>query len=209
MRGKLSRQVDWYRNHRITPADAGKTSVLCCRHTGCRDHPRGCGENSFYNIAVEDAMGSPPRMRGKPPELSQLYAKYRITPADAGKTAFKRCNPARRWDHPRGCGENCNAIFSSMPMSGSPPRMRGKLPIVMLPTAWTRITPADAGKTILALLCNSYSGDHPRGCGENKTDPKEVALKKGSPPRMRGKLKSPSQYCSAVRITPADAGKTG
>ena len=86
-------------------------------------------------------------MRGKPPELSQLYAKYRITPADAGKTG---------------------AVCSDTNIDkGSPPRMRGKHDINLSVKKTDRITPADAGKTDIVDRNKRYLWDHPRGCGEN------------------------------------------
>ena len=50
----------------ITPADAGKTYEVSLETGEYRDHPRGCGENSFYGIIIS--------------------VTNRITPADAGKT---------------------------------------------------------------------------------------------------------------------------
>ena len=49
----------------ITPADAGKTSQGLQSYHGCRDHPRGCGENDDGDISRLRDIGSPPRMRGK------------------------------------------------------------------------------------------------------------------------------------------------
>ena len=50
-------------------------------------------------------------------------------------------------DHPRGCGENQPIQVLIVKPYGSPPRMRGKLPISAEDIADYRITPADAGKT--------------------------------------------------------------
>ena len=50
------------------------------------DHPRGCGENTSGKSISAHAR--------------------RITPADAGKTAFERLLENHTEDHPRGCGEN-------------------------------------------------------------------------------------------------------
>ena len=70
----------------ITPADAGKTSTAIVKVPRGWDHPRGCGENFDVLIIHPKQVGSPPRMRGKPDGRRVSYAKYRITPADAGKT---------------------------------------------------------------------------------------------------------------------------
>ena len=66
--------------------------------------------------------------------------------------------------------------------------MRGKLVEITPYVAGIGITPADAGKTAVAVDYNSTIGDHPRGCGENKVLQKLMAYIRGSPPRMRGKL---------------------
>ena len=50
------------------------------------DHPRGCGENVNPVEVHCNAIGSPPRMRGKRICGSQSARKSGITPADAGKT---------------------------------------------------------------------------------------------------------------------------
>ena len=66
--------------------------------------------------------------------------------------------------------------------------MRGKLAVCVRINAADRITPADAGKTVLRMNARPKFQDHPRGCGENS-----VTL---------------YQYSFATGITPADAGKT-
>ena len=49
----------------ITPADAGKTVLSPAATSACRDHPRGCGENTRTEHYSRHQQGSPPRMRGK------------------------------------------------------------------------------------------------------------------------------------------------
>ena len=51
-----------------------------------------------------------------------------------------------------------------------------------------RITPADAGKTLIGFMVGCSAEDHPRGCGENKAPLRGLFGQLGSPPRMRGKL---------------------
>ena len=71
---------------RITPADAGKTDRITSEWSEREDHPRGCGENRTHQCGDSNYPGSPPRMRGKPDEVTAYQAETRITPADAGKT---------------------------------------------------------------------------------------------------------------------------
>ena len=76
------------------------------------------------------------------------------------------------------------------------------------PRLCLRITPADAGKTCLHFVHLGSKEDHPRGCGENCLISAVSLMSRGSPPRMRGKLKSQKRLDKDARITPADAGKT-
>ena len=71
---------------------------------------------------------------------------------------------------------------------GSPPRMRGKLPAILVHFCLPGITPADAGKTISAMNRSHLPQDHPRGCGENAVRNKRCVPAIGSPPQVRGKL---------------------
>ena len=52
------------------------------------------------------AKGSPPQVRGKPPEDFPKAAAFRITPAGAGKTKELEKVKIPLKDHPRRCGEN-------------------------------------------------------------------------------------------------------
>ena len=91
------------------------------------------------------------------------------------------------WDHPRGCGENIDGVVTIHNVVGSPPRMRGKLRFRGIPAGFSRITPADAGKTSAEYLRKTRLQDHPRGCGENVLEDTRAYALAGSPPRMRGK----------------------
>ena len=72
-----------------------------------------------------------------------------------------------------------------------------------------RITPAHAGNTLSGPAVEECAGDHPRACGEYKTDREKAWARKGSPPRMRG-IQFDIVFCDFFRgITPAHAGNTG
>ena len=114
---------------RITPADAGKTSNHSLTKNASSDHHRGCGENNHVIGKRNSATGSPPRMRGKPVYLPCRAGQRRITPADAGKTSQNKITRCWITDHPRGCGENNPHAHTRQSSIGSPPRMRGKLPL--------------------------------------------------------------------------------
>ena len=188
MRGKRAAALVRRAGAGITPADAGKTPACPCGLAAAEDHPRGCGENHSIAYASNVALGSPPRMRGKPVLLLYQIRQQRITPADAGKTAVTQKAFAHPWDHPRGCGENLLPTPSASRYTGSPPRMRGKPLLVANYCSIIGITPADAGKTIAQSVYSGGVEDHPRGCGENPHRDYIRQRRTGSPPRMRGKL---------------------
>ena len=70
-----------------------------------------------------------------------------ITPAGAGKTPPRGQYAARRWDHPRRCGENYALIDFRIFLAGSPPQVRGKPRLFATGGSCMGITPAGAGKT--------------------------------------------------------------
>ena len=70
------------------------------------------------------------------------------------------------------------------------------------------ITPACAGKSVPALSSGLRRWDHPRVCGEKYSYVAGYVTKKGSPPRVRGKVLFCYQPCIRLGITPACAGKS-
>ena len=147
-------------------------------------------------------------MRGKRCFLRSRGSARRITPAHAGKTETTSAGWMTKKDHPRACGENSRIFPISFMLSGSPPRMRGKQLIIYRFYRFNRITPAHAGKTLIAFSKVLITWDHPRACGENFTQGLRYLNRPGSPPRMRGKPAACIQACRRAGITPAHAGKT-
>ena len=86
--------------------------------------------------------------------------------------------------------------------------MRGKRVIEDGLDTTTRITPAGAGKTLRCVLWEWRAEDHPRRCGENFDVHIIHPTQIGSPPQVRGKRRYLPVATTAVRITPAGAGKT-
>ena len=132
----------------------------------------------------------------------------RITPAGAGKTAYRLYNPQIPEDHPRRCGENTFDVSVADDGKGSPPQVRGKRHIGYKIRRFQRITPAGAGKTELFGNSDRFNLDHPRRCGENISCNSWILLPSGSPPQVRGKRSPLKPLWSLSRITPAGAGKT-
>ena len=110
----------------ITPACAGKSPLLPCRHDNPWDHPRVCGEKVSGGSLCAASSGSPPRVRGKDTEPGFAESEFRITPACAGKSSTKRRHACSNRDHPRVCGEKSPRGHCLCYPIGSPPRVRGK-----------------------------------------------------------------------------------
>ena len=126
MRGKPTMDLEKLTGDRITPAHAGKTTLITFSTRHRKDHPRACGENTSLFYWKCNGKGSPPRMRGKRLALKNGRGDVGITPAHAGKTGNGRLAAARGRDHPRACGENSFRSPAWTAPAGSPPRMRGK-----------------------------------------------------------------------------------
>ncbi len=147
MRGKGWLKSGEYAQPRITPAHAGKRTASLPRLTRRRDHPRACGEKMVCYDPHNASAGSPPRMRGKVVYCMVSTWKARITPAHAGKRRGAVRWPCAARDHPRACGEKCQAEGFQRPFCGSPPRMRGKGGGSSRRSRGAGITPAHAGKS--------------------------------------------------------------
>ena len=70
---------------RNIPAYAGKTYGATAELLGGKEHPRVCGENHRTSFRYH-AIGTSPRMRGKPLVGLSLQPDTRNIPAYAGKT---------------------------------------------------------------------------------------------------------------------------
>ena len=86
--------------------------------------------------------------------------------------------------------------------------MRGKVRYVPAGNAYSRITPAYAGKSNIMVSNSSFSKDHPRLCGEKSDMLEKITWNLGSPPPMRGKEDTRKNQRFIKRITPAYAGKS-
>ena len=191
----------------ITPACAGKRPAGGHHRAGPRDHPRVCGEKRSGSCRILTRSGSPPRMRGKDKFHTTIQRTVRITPACAGKSAYRRACDSLGWDHPRACGEKCAGALKNSLSTGSPPRMRGKENYAKLHGLTIGITPAHAGKRFFYFSLAVVTQDHPRACGEKMISNGSSTPTKGSPPRMRGKDHAVHHRIDCVGITPAHAGK--
>ena len=148
------------------PRVRGKEGNLKMKTTEQRITPACAGKSLPALLPYLNRLGSPPRVRGKVHASTTLLFMLRITPACAGKRlTFSGTNIANH-DHPRVCGEKARCTAGIFPVSGSPPRVRGKADVRRRGAYTSRITPACAGKRHSDCTGNSAHRDHPRVCGE-------------------------------------------
>ena len=167
-----------------------------------------CGEKCATRWQKPKALGSPPRMRGKAASGGDREPGAGITPAYAGKSDPEKQPGAARWDHPRVCGEKKRLQPTITAQPGSPPRVRGKVPVCCPEHRKVRITPAYAGKSSPGSAAGCHARDHPRVCGEKMVSMIPHRRSRGSPPRVRGKVQPLGERGSQAGITPAYAGKS-
>ena len=127
MRGKRGPYRAYVMRTGLIPAHAGKTVAIQRSDVTGEAHPRACGENAFLSTQETGPEGSSPRMRGKLRCFCFCELGYRLIPAHAGKTIVYRVSVIFHWAHPRACGENVFHSPNARSISGSSPRMRGKL----------------------------------------------------------------------------------
>ena len=166
MRGQALSRSHSPSGYGITPADAGTSLTFFGMTAICRDHPRGCGDKSYYNRCPKVSTGSPPRMRGQAIIPTSKNDQGGITPADAGTSFVSSLGTLSPEDHPRGCGDKVVIFRTAITVQGSPPRMRGQVTKMVQAASQARITPADAGTSLHKILKGNHDPDHPRGCGD-------------------------------------------
>ena len=138
-------------------------------------------------------------MRGKDGVNDSAQAVTGITPAYAGKSAWRCSGIVPCWDHPRVCGEKLPCVHLTVQRLGSPPRMRGKERLLGSAPNPFGITPAYAGKSTPDRLFLYHLGDHPRVCGEKPGGRLRELVYPGSPPRVRGKAHDGRQVLRGLR----------
>ena len=69
--------------------------------------------------------------------------------------------------HPHACGENGWNGSSLASTNGPPPRVWGKLKLLLSLSTYHRSTPTRVGKTSSSRACKSATAVHPHACGEN------------------------------------------
>ena len=131
-----------------------------------------------------------------------------IIPAYAGNTLTYVRSDKYSQDHPRVCGEHSYPLSTHASIMGSSPRMRGTPHLTELTDCVEGIIPAYAGNTRSTRQPARPERDHPRVCGEHRSDARLRHRQRGSSPRMRGTHGLNPFHIHRWRIIPAYAGNT-
>ena len=191
---------------RFTPARAGtirrRQRVRCAASV----HPRACGDNGVPGVTEMFVTGSPPRVRGQYQHSVRGKDDGRFTPARAGTMTSGNVVTVTKAVHPRACGDNHKRRAVERITSGSPPRVRGQLALILLGVGLIRFTPARAGTIPTCRAATSRTAVHPRACGDNAGETIPNVPIDGSPPRVRGQCHIRVPGLRRPRFTPARAG---
>ena len=193
---------------RFIPAGAGNSCDRVRARSRRSVHPRGCGEQWHQQWRGSVHVGSSPRVRGTGGVADGSAECQRFIPAGAGN------RPARWWCsrtttvHPRGCGEQHQALYYQNDNRGSSPRVRGT-DLRGTPEAPVhRFIPAGAGNSVPPWNSMVRAPVHPRGCGEQSRQLRKASVTAGSSPRVRGTVTSINPESAPPRFIPAGAGNS-
>ncbi len=90
---------------RLTPAQAGTAPRTAGRVRSARAHPRAGGDGSRTGHSCLGAEGSPPRRRGRLPDVRVVGWQCGLTPAQAGTASRRWISSSSSWAHPRAGGD--------------------------------------------------------------------------------------------------------
>ena len=167
-----------------------------------------CGEHVEDESGETVCEGSSPHVRGAP-AVARVVADHRgIIPACAGSTPEQYPVARGHWDHPRMCGEHETDRTIVAHAWGSSPHVRGALQGQAVRDRSGGIIPACAGSTRWRWRRRPCSGDHPRMCGEHKSQTHVEFNDEGSSPHVRGALDYAADGRADAGIIPACAGST-
>ena len=156
------------------------------RSSSASVHPRACGEQPSAAAIHVCICGSSPRVRGTGRAFGTEPSHRRFIPARAGNRLPLRSRAASRAVHPRACGEQSISFMVRRSSSGSSPRVRGTVPVLLDLLESGRFIPARAGNSAARRCRVIETPVHPRACGEQRLRGGATIDEAGSSPRVRG-----------------------
>ena len=171
-------------------------------------HPRGCGADAVMMASMRWAMGSSPRVRGRPTNELPHRHERGLIPAGAGQTSTVSMMFLSVRAHPRGCGADIVRDHRPEWLRGSSPRVRGRHEMYSSSFSRAGLIPAGAGQTLRVGTCRLTNGAHPRGCGADACRIACASFAPGSSPRVRGRRGRERGGEGHRGLIPAGAGQT-
>ena len=194
LRGKRAAHASWLRTCRrrysgqVSPACAGNTRAAPPDRLGSPGQPRVRGEHYRMVNGQWVMYGSAPRARGTRLHVAGHGDRFRVSPACAGNTCWRKIQIFAVPGQPRVRGEHKTILQWVMENNGSAPRARGTLPECLARLARLRVSPACAGNTSTSTASTRASN--------------------GSAPRARGTRPELVRIEAGRRVSPACAGNT-
>ena len=152
---------------RNIPTRVGKTRTASRSPSRATEHPHACGENFGAAATRARKRGTSPRVWGKPNKSNSGLIADRNIPTRVGKTHFSRPSSYKTTEHPHACGENAMISAEHPFVTGTSPRVWGKLEDFYWPQFAGRNIPTRVGKTLGHFLPYEQVPEHPHACGEN------------------------------------------
>ncbi len=152
--------------------------------------------------------GPSSRVRGAAAGGEPRLAVAGTIPAGAGSRVRLRGGVGRSRDHPRGCGEQRSSGDSLSTYTGPSPRVRGAVEPAAVADAIRGTIPAGAGSRSARSPSRRRTWDHPRGCGEQVTQPPPAGCAVGPSPRVRGAVAVTVLLRIGAGTIPAGAGSS-
>ena len=203
------RRFGWHSAHvGITSACAEQTRIMDKLDEYSGDHLRVCGADRMSHMQVAGRRGSPPRVRSRRGAALARPRLCRITSACAEQTIYHVNLFPRRWDHLRVCGADFSRQYRRTVCTGSPPRVRSRLPVLVSIAGLRGITSACAEQTEAIASWRTLLGDHLRVCGADGVMSVLYIRNLGSPPRVRSRQHWLLLRSGWGRITSACAEQT-
>ena len=171
----------------ITSACAEQTHPVAFGLVPFGDHLRVCGADGVGSSRGLAQLGSPPRVRSRPPPSARTVAMPGITSACAEQTPWQWVGVNGNGDHLRVCGADCALRAAAVSLAGSPPRVRSRQQCKMDGCDRPGITSACAEQTSSISPLRPRPGDHLRVCGADVVASRAYRSGRGSPPRVRSR----------------------
>ncbi len=137
-----------------------------------------------------------------------FHPRSRFTPTRVGTTLDSSRDCCRVAVHPHACGDDGCSTRREPSANGSPPRVWGRLPPFSESITTTRFTPTRVGTTRRQEGRAVGLAVHPHACGDDPFIEAPLALPRGSPPRVWGRLPLQPFLLDTPRFTPTRVGTT-